>query len=141
MKKFWKEFLLRGMLCAWCGPVIMCIIWFCLHKAGVLGTMEAGNVIREVLSSLLVAFVAAGITAVHKMEQLPLGMSMLIHMAVLYLDYLVIYLINDWLKVSAIWLFTVIFVVGFALIWLIIYLTNRSAVRRMNARIAGSQDE
>ena len=140
MKKFWNEFLLRGMMCAWFGPIIMCIIWICLYGAGVMETIAVTAVVREVLSSMLVAFIAAGITAIHKMEQLPLGMSMLIHMAVLYLDYLIIYLLNGWLKVSAIWIFSVIFVVGFGLIWFIIFLVNRRAVSRMNDRIAAREE-
>ena len=34
MKKFWKEFLLRGMLCAGFGPVILAIIYGILGGTG-----------------------------------------------------------------------------------------------------------
>ncbi len=139
MKKFWKDFFMRGSMAAWTGSVIVGIVWGCLGAAGVIETMAVGDVVKGILSGVVIAFIAAGITALHQMEQIPRGFAILIHMAVLYLDYLIVYLLNDWLKVSAIWIFTLIFAVGFALIWAIIFLVNRKAVNRMNEKIVAAE--
>lgn len=135
MKKFWLEFAKRGMMAAWGGPVILCIVWACLQKAGVVTTIDVNTVIMAVISSLIIAFVAAGISVVYQMEQLPKSMAALIQMAVLYLDYLILYLLNGWLPVKAIGIFTILFIVGFLIIWAIIYLTIRNCVKKINAQL------
>lgn len=140
MKKFWKDFFMRGSMAAWCGPLAVSIVWLCLSSAGVLDSLDAGTVLLGVISATAIAFIAAGITAVHQIEQLPRGIAILIHAAVLYLDYLIIYLLNDWLSVSKIWIFTLCFAIGFALVWIIIFAINRSAVNRMNAKLLGSKN-
>lgn len=135
MKKFWIEFIKRGMMAAWGGPAIVCIVWACLKAAGVVTVLDVDTVILAVLSSMLMTFVAAGISVVYQMEQLPKSMAALIQMTVLYVDYLVIYLINGWMPVKAIGIFTAIFVAIFAIIWAIIYLTIRNSVKKMNEKL------
>ncbi|MBQ7765298.1 MAG: DUF3021 domain-containing protein [Lachnospiraceae bacterium] len=135
MKKFWIEFMKRGMVAAWGGPAIVCIVWACLKAAGVVTFIEVDTVILAVVSSMLMAFVAAGISVVYQMEQLPKGMAALIQMAVLYVDYLVIYLINGWMPLKAVGIFTIIFLVCFAIIWAIIYLSTRNSVKKMNEKL------
>lgn len=56
-------------------------------------------------------------------------------MAVLYVDYLVIYLINGWMPLKAIGIFTVGFLAIFAIVWAIIYLTIRNSVNKINAQL------
>lgn len=135
MKKFWIEFMKRGMMAAWGGPAIVCIVWACLHVAGVIVTLDVDTVVLGVISSMLMAFVAAGISVVHQMEQLPRSIAALIQMAVLYVDYLVIYLINGWMPLKAIGFFTVGFMAIFAIVWAIIYLTTRNLVNKMNEQL------
>ena len=55
----------------------------------------------------------------------------------LFLDYIVLYLLNGWLPFTwqAILLFTAIFVVVFAVIWGIIWLTVRHNVNKMNQQL------
>lgn len=134
MKKFWIHFLKRGCMFAWGGPAILCIVWACLKKAGVIESIDADTAILAVISTMVVAFIAAGISVVHQMEQLPRGMAALIQMAVLYLDYLIIYLVNGWMPIKAIGIFTLIFVACFGIIWAIIYLTTRNSVNKINAQ-------
>lgn len=135
MKKFWIEFMKRGMMAAWGGPAIVCIVWACLKAAGVITTIDIDTVILAVISSIVLAFIAAGISVVYQMEQLPKGMAALIQMAVLYVDYLVIYLINGWMPVKTIGIFTAIFLACFAIIWAIIYLTVRNSVKKINEKL------
>ena len=122
-------------MAAWSGPVILCIVWACLWRADVIQEVGAGEAILSVVSSLVLAFIAAGISVIYQMEQLPKAMAALIQMAVLYVDYLGIYLLNGWLPLRAIPVFTLIFLAGFAAIWAIIYLSVRRAVSDLNAKI------
>ena len=133
MKKFWMNFLKRGCMFAWGGPAVLCIVWACLRKAGVIESMDVDTAILAVISTMIVAFIAAGISVVHQMEQLPKGMAALIQMAVLYMDYLIIYLLNGWMPIKAIGIFTLIFVACFGIIWAIIYFTTKNSVDKINA--------
>ena len=137
MKKHVMDFIKRGMMAAWGGPVILAIIYACLGSNGVVETLTVKEVCMGILSSAVMAFIAAGIPVVYQVEQLPLPMAILIHGGVLYLDYLLVYLMNGWLKsqLGPIAVFTVIFVAGFALIWLIIYLTTRKQINRLNSKM------
>lgn len=135
MKKFGISFLKRGSLFAWWGPAILCIVWACLKKAGVIETVEVDTAILAVFSTIIVAFVAAGISVVYQMEHLPKGMAALIQMSVLYIDYLIIYLLNGWMPIKTIGIFTLIFAVCFCVTWAIIYFTTRNAVNKINAQL------
>ena len=81
------------------------------------------------------AFIAGGISVIYQLEQLPKAMAALIQMAVLYVDYLGIYLLNGWLPLNAIPVFTLIFAVGFAAIWAMIYLYVKRTVSDLNEKI------
>lgn len=135
MKKFWLEFIKRGTLFAWAGPTIVCIVWACLKVAGVIEMLDVNTVVLGVMSSMLMAFVVAGISVIHQMEQIPKGMAALIQMSVIYIDYLAIYLINGWMPLNAVGFFTVGFLACFAIIWGIIYLTVRKSVNKLNSQI------
>ena len=135
MKKHVKDFCRRGMLAAWGGPVIMAIVWLCLKVAGVVETLTVDEAVLGVISTTVMAFIAAGVSIVYQIETLPKPMAALIQMAVLYIDYMGIYLLNGWLPVEKIGMFTLIFIAGFAVIWLIIYATIRMKVNRINQKM------
>ena len=120
MKAFVKEFLKRGFISAWGGPVILAIIYYIVGRIENIETLSVGEVSAGILSITLMAFIAGGITAIYQSEKLPVIFSALIHAAVLYLDYLIMYLMNDWIpkNAAALGTFTAIFALGFALIWL-----------------------
>ena len=60
--------------------------------------------------------------------------AVLIHGAVLYICYLFTYLINGWMQWGSlpILAFTVIFVVGYLVIWAIIYATTKKNTDKVN---------
>ena len=134
MKKFWKEFLLRGLICAAGGPVVMAIIYGIIGATGAAETLSPQAVCIEILSITVLAFVAAGMTAIYQMEQLPLPMMILLHGGVLYLAYILTYLINGWLlnQVKPILVFTGIFIAGYVVIWFFIYLITKAKTTRLN---------
>jgi hypothetical protein len=134
MKKFWKEFVLRGFVACGFGPIILAIIYGVLGAAGVAETLTPEEVCKGVLSIALIAFLAGGVTAVYQMEELPLFMAILIHGIALYLDYLMLYLVNGWIAegVQPLLIFTGIFVLGYAITWAVIYAIIRKDTQKVN---------
>ena len=134
MKHFWKEFFLRGLICAAGGPVVLAIIYGILGATGAAESLSPRGVCFGILTITLLAFIAAGMTAIYQMEQLPLPSMILLHGGVLYIAYILTYLINGWLQsqLQAILIFTGIFVAGYALIWLIIYLIEKHKAEKLN---------
>ena len=134
MKKFWKEFLLRGLLAAGGGPVVLAIVYGILGATGTVTQFAPGEVCMGILTVTLLAFTVAGMTAIYQMEQLPLPIAILLHGGALYIAYILIYLLNGWLQRSLIpiLVFTGIFIVGYALIWLIVYRVERAKAEKLN---------
>ena len=137
MKKFALEFCKRGLVAAGGGPVILAIIYGLLGKSGAVVSLRPGEVCMGILTVTLMAFIAAGITVVYTTERLPLISAIAIHAGVLYLDYLIIYLLNSWIPrdLKSIGIFTAIFTAGYALVWLGIYLSIRSKTDAMNQKL------
>ena len=135
MKKYILEFIKRGLMAAGGGPVILAIIYGCLGKTGAVAFLTPSEVCLGILSITLMAFLVAGISMIYTVESLPLPMAILIHAGVLYLDYLLVYLLNSWLPRSAIGTFTVFFAAGYGVVWLIIYLCIRAKTKKLNAKL------
>lgn len=141
MKKYVLEFVQRGLLVAAFGPVVLAVIYGISGASGAVESLSAAQVCKGILTITLLSFIAGGVTVIYKVERLPLLSAILIHAGVLYLDYLVIYLINNWLKRSllAIGTFTGCFAVGYALIWLCIYMGTRAKTERLNRMLHGTE--
>ena len=139
MKKFWKEFLFRGLICAGGGPMVLAVIYGILGYTGTVQTISATETCLAIVTITLLAFIAAGMTAVYQMEQLSLPIMILLHGGALYLAYILTYLINGWLQNSLIpiLVFTGIFLTGYALIWLIIYLIEKAKADKLNKLLKG----
>lgn len=134
MKTHLKAFLFRGMLACWGGPVILAVVYGILGATGTVEALSTGEVCRGILTITLMAFLAGGVTVVYQIERLPLFPALLIHGVVLYLDYLMIYLVNGWIAegIQPLLIFTGIFVLGYAVIWLIVYGIIRKNARDIN---------
>lgn len=139
MKKFLKEFLLRGLICAAGGPIVLAIIYGILGATGAAESLSPSEVCIGILSITLLAFTAAGMTAIYQMEHLPLATMILLHGGVLYITYILAYLINGWLQNSLIpiLVFTGIFAVGYAIVWLIIYFIEKAKAEKLNKLLKG----
>ena len=137
MKKYALEFCKRGLMAAAGGPVVLAIVYGSLGAAGQVTALSPGQVCMGVLTVTLMAFIAAGITVVYTAERLPLVSAILIHAGGLYLDYLLMYLLNSWIprNWTGIGIFTAIFAAGYALVWLGIYLHIRARADRINQRL------
>ena len=137
MKTFWKEFLFRGLICAGGGPIVLAIIYGILGATGAVAYFSPREVCMGILTITLLAFTAAGMTAIYQMEQLPLPTMILLHGGALYIAYILTYLLNGWLmnQLTPILIFTGIFVAGYALIWLIIYAVTKSKTEQLNKKL------
>lgn len=137
MKKFAKEFLLRGLLAAAGGPVVLAIVYGILGATGTVSSFSPSEVCMGILTVTLLAFTVAGMTAIYQLEQLPLPSAILIHGAGLYAAYILIYLINGWLQqqLIPILIFTAVFIAGYAVIWLIVYSVTKAKTEQINQKL------
>ncbi len=137
MKRYIIDFLKRGSLAAVGGPIVMAIVYLILDANNVVETISVSKISTEILTVTLMAFIAAGITIVYQIERLPLFSAALIHGAALYIDYIIFYLLNGWLKAqkTPILIFSVVFIVGYTIIWLIINIVTKKNVEKLNQRV------
>ena len=133
MKKFVLEFLRRGFIAAGIGPIVLAIVYLILKQSAAIDTLTVNQVCIGIFSLSALAFIAGGVNAIYQVERMPLMTAILIHGGTLYIGYLGTYLLNDWLDfgVIPIIVFTAIFVVGYIVIWAIIY----SIIRRNTAKL------
>lgn len=134
MKAHVKEFFHRGLVACGGGPLVLAIIYGILGATGVIDALTPWEVSRGILTITLMAFLAGGVTVVYQIEKLPLFPALLLHGIVLYLDYLMIYLCNGWIAkgITPILVFTGVFAVGYAVVWLIIYAVTRKDASKVN---------
>ena len=133
MKKFVLEFVRRGFIATGLGPIVLAIVYLILKQFAAIDTLTVNQVCIGIFSLSALAFIAGGMNAIYQVERLPLMTAILIHGGTLYIGYLGTYLLNDWLDfgVIPIIVFTAIFVVGYIVIWAIIY----SIIRRNTAKL------
>ena len=134
MKKAVWEFFRRGMVACGVGPIILAVLYLILQHQGVLQTLTVNQVCIGIISISALAFIAGGMNFIYQIEQLPLMVAVLIHGSVLYISYLITYLVNDWLEwgIVPILVFSGIFVLGYLLIWAIIYSIIKRKTEQIN---------
>ena len=134
MKKYVLEFLHRGLIAAGFGPIVLAVVYMILQQTAAVETLSVNQVCIGIFSITALAFVAGGMNAVYQIERLPLMVAILIHGGALYLGYLGAYLLNDWLDFGAapIIVFTAIFIVGYVVIWAIIYPITKTNTKKLN---------
>ena len=133
MRKHVLEFIRRGLIACGFGPIVLAVFYLILQHQGAIEILTVNQVCLGIFSLSCLAFTAGGMNAIYQIERLPLMVAILIHGSVLYVSYLVAYLLNSWLEwgVVPILVFSCIFIVGFFVIWAIIY----SIIKRNTDRI------
>lgn len=141
MKKITLEFLRRGSIASGIGPIVLAIVYLVLEKAAGIQALTVSEVVIGIFSLTALAFIAGGMNAIYQIERLPLMTAILIHGVVLYLSYLVTYLVNDWLDFGVIPVvaFSLIFVVGYIVIWAIVYFIIRKNTQEINEMLKKKQ--
>ena len=132
-----KEFFRRGMSFGGFGPIICGMVFLILSFTLEGFTLTGTQVFVAILSTYLLAFVHAGASVFHQVESWSLAKSLLCHLGTLYFSYILCYIVNSWIPFEpiALLIFTGSFVVGYLVIWLIIYLCIKVAARRLNQKL------
>ncbi|MBO7253594.1 MAG: DUF3021 domain-containing protein [Oscillospiraceae bacterium] len=134
MKKNIREFLRRGLAACGLGPLILAVLYLIMEHQGVVQSLTVDEVCLAIFSLSALAFVAGGMNFIYQIERIPLMLAILIHGLVLYVSYLGTYLVNGWLErgIFPVLVFTGIFLVGYLLIWAVIYIVTRKRTERLN---------
>ena len=141
MKRFVLDFARRGIIAMGIGPIVLAIVYIILKHTTGIDTLTVNQVFIGILSLSMLAFIAGGMNAIYQIERLPLMAAILIHGIILYVGYLSAYLLNDWLDIGAlpIIVFTAIFIVGYIIIWAIIYFIIRRNTTKINQMLNRKQ--
>ena len=135
------EFIRRGMMACGLGPIILAVLYLILHHRCNLDTLTVEQVSMGIFSISALAFVAGGMNAIYQIERLPLMAAISIHGGILYVSYLITYLLNDWLKwgVLPVLVFSCIFVIGYLVIWVAIYVIIKRNTASLNEKLRQKQ--
>lgn len=116
------------------GPVVYGIVMVILHLCNVDTSSNGLVIFKGIISTAMMAFVIAGTSVIWKQEEIQISKKISVHFLVLYLLYLLIYLLNDWIQkdLKVIGIFTLVFVLGYILTWLIIYLVEKKRAKKLN---------
>ena len=134
MKKIVLEFFRRGLIASGFGPIVLAILYLILKHQANVETLTVNQVCLGIFSLSALAFIAGGMNVVYQIERLPLMVAILIHGIVLYITYLGTYLLNDWLElgVTPVLVFSGIFVLGYLVIWAVIYSIIKKRTEKIN---------
>ena len=134
MKKNILDFFRRGFVACGFGPVVLAVLYLILQHKAEIEVLTVNQVCLGIFSLSALAFIAGGMNVIYQIERLPLMVAILIHGSVLYIIYLVTYLLNNWLEWGAIpiLVFSGIFILGYLVIWAIIYCIIKKRTERLN---------
>ena len=143
MKQLIREFIRRGISACWIGPLVLAAIYLLLWQKGAVESLAVPQVCRGILSLSALAFIAGGMNAIYRIERLPLMVAVFIHGAVLYVSYLATYLLNGWLEWgrAPILVFSGIFIVGYLVIWVVIYAILKRNTNKINEKLKSNQQK
>lgn len=137
MNKYVKAFLHRGLMFGGFGPIVMGIIYVIIQRSEMSFSLNGNEVFFAIISTYLIAFVQAGASVLNQIEtRYPLLMTG-VHLLILYVTYVCAYLVNSWLPfhVEALGIFTAAFVIGYAVVWITVYLSVKAVSRKMNGKL------
>lgn len=137
IKNYYKQFFLRGLVAMGFGPIVLAVIYGILYLCGVITTVSATEMVKGILTITVLAFICGGINVVYQIEELPISKAITLHGIVIYFVYAVVYLTNGWLKkgIVSFCVFTAIFIVGYILTWVVIYIITRRNTDKLNKKI------
>ena len=141
MKKFMLEFIRRGLVACGFGPIVLAVVYLVLREHAGVQMLPVSQVCVGIFSLFFLAFIAGGMNAIYQFERLPLMLAILIHGGTLYISYLATFLINDWLELGIIpvVVFTAIFVIGYLVIWAVIYSIVKRNTKKVNEALKQKQ--
>lgn len=137
MKKYFKEFLHRGMLFGGFGPIIAGIVFLILSVTLEDFSLTGPQAFIAILSTYILAFLQSGASVFNQIEHWSPARSLLWHFLTIYIAYAVCYLVNSWIPfdLTAVLMFTVIFIVCYFIVWISVFLSVKAAEKRLNTKL------
>ena len=134
MNKHLKAFFYRGLIFGGFGPIIGGIVFLSIQLSGVSLNLNGYESFIAIISLYLLAFVQAGASVFNQIEDWPIAKSTGIHFLSIYLVYLLCYLLNSWIPFDwlVIAIFSAIFLVGYAIIWITVYFVVKKTSKKLN---------
>lgn len=142
MKQHILEFCRRGLIACGFGPLVLAALYLVLQRCGTIDTLTVREVCLGIVSLSALAFIAGGMNIVYQVERLPLPVAILLHGSVLYIAYLATFLVNGWLAqgVGPLLAFSAIFVLGFLVIWAVIFAATKRSTAKVNEILKKQQE-
>lgn len=137
MNKYLKEFLHRGLMFSGFGPIIMVIIYLLVNMGLDSFALSSSEVFTAIISTYILAFLHAGASVFNSIEHWSLLKSTTCHFVILYLAYSGCYIINSWIPFmpEILLIFTGIFVLSYAVVWLVVYICIKTLTKKLNRKI------
>lgn len=137
MNKYIKEFLKRGLLFGGFGPIIAGIVYLILSITLKDFSLSGLEVFIAIISTYILAFVQAGASVFNQIEEWPIAKSLLCHLSLIYVAYILCYLVNTWIPFDwvIILIFTAIFLLTYFVIWITVYLCVKNQVKKLNENL------
>lgn len=137
MNMYVKRFLQRGLVSGGFGPIIAGVVYYCVSLSVPDFSLGGKDVLLAILSTYVMAFLLAGASVFNQVEHWSPARSLLCHFSLYYIAYVTCYLVNAWIPFSwdALLIFTGVFVGGYALVWIIVYLCARHTGKKLNEKL------
>ena len=135
--KYLRDFGLRGLVAMGFGSIVLSIVYAILGLCNVITELPVYSVSFGYLTITALAFLCGGITVVFQIEELAISKAITLHGIVLYMCYAVVYFVNNWLAkgITPFLVFTAIFIVGYLLVWIVIYLITKNSTEKINKKV------
>lgn len=137
MNKHIKNFLIRGMLFAGFGPIILGIIYMFLQINLPDLSLSGKEICLGIVSTYLLAFLQAGASVFNSIEDWPLAKSTFFHFLTIYIAYTLCYLVNTWIpfEPKILLFFTLIFIGVYLIVWLTVFITIKVTAKKFNKKL------
>lgn len=137
MNRYLKNFLHRGLIFGGFGPIILGIIYAILEGTVEDFSLNGTQVLIAIVSVYILAFVQAGASVFNQIESFSVPKSLLCHLSLIYVAYVLCYLANNWIPFNpnVLLIFTAIFLVVYFTVWIIVYASVKTASKKLNAKL------
>ena len=137
MNRYLKSFLHRGLIFGGFGPIILGIIYAILEETVEDFSLNGIQLLIAIVSVYILAFIQAGASVFNQIESFSVPKSLLCHLSVLYVAYVLCYLVNNWIPFNpnVLLIFTAIFLAVYFTVWIIVYVSVKAASKKLNSKL------
>ena len=143
MKRFLKQFAMRGCVGVVISNVILCIALVKFSGDISEATLTVAQIIKYIAGAIVIGIVFGGTTAFFEWERLSMLWATVLHFVSLFITYTAVTLVTGWHGIDVVLSLEFIgsFVLVYVGIWLAYYFTERRRVRQINERLKNKAEE